>query len=393
MNAELQPAAMIAAPDAAAAATPLMAQYLAIKRAHPDCLLFYRMGDFYELFFDDAVKAATALDIALTKRGQHSGEDIPMCGVPVHAADGYLAKLIRSGFKVAVCEQMEDPAEAKKRGGAKSVVRREVVRVVTPGTLTEDALLDARRHNYLVALADAGGAIGLAWLDMSTGDFPASRSAEELAAALARLEPGEILLPDRLLREPSCSSCSRLEIGAVAAAQRALRQRERAAAPAEASTASQALDAFGAFTRAELAAAGALVDYVELTQQGKLPRLSPPRALAARRGPGDRRRDPAQSRADPHPERRSPGHAAVGHRPHRHRRRRAPAGGVAGGAADRSRGDRRAARHGGLFRRAHDASREALRERLRRAPDIERALSRLRWAAAARAIWRPSATR
>ena len=139
--------------------TPMMAQYLEIKAQYPDALLFYRMGDFYELFFDDAAAAAEALDIALTKRGKHEGEDIPMCGVPVHAAEGYLLTLIRKGFRVAVCEQMEDPAEAKKRGGSKAVVRRDVVRLVTPGTLTEDSLLEARRHNYLCAYAmvrDAG---------------------------------------------------------------------------------------------------------------------------------------------------------------------------------------------------------------------------------------------
>src|SRR3954468_7002633 len=139
--------------------TPMMAQYLAAKNQHPDSLLFYRMGDFYELFFEDAVKAAAALDIALTKRGRHDGDDIPMCGVPVHAHDAYLAKLVRQGFKVAVCEQIEDPAEAKKRG-SKSVVNRAVVRIVTPGTLTEDELLEARAHNYLVALADAAGGLG-----------------------------------------------------------------------------------------------------------------------------------------------------------------------------------------------------------------------------------------
>ena len=125
-----------------APATPLMAQYLEIKAAHPDYLLFYRMGDFYELFFDDAARAAEALDIALTKRGKHQGDDIPMCGVPVHAADHYLHQLIRKGFRVAVCEQMEDPAEAKKRG-SKSVVKRDVIRLVTPGTITEETLLDA----------------------------------------------------------------------------------------------------------------------------------------------------------------------------------------------------------------------------------------------------------
>src|SRR5262249_39090564 len=146
------------APAGEVPSSPMMAQYLEIKRAHPDCLLFYRMGDFYELFFEDAVKAAAALDITLTRRGRHDGADIPMCGVPVHAAEGYLSRLIRQGFKVAVCEQVEDPAEAKKRG-SKSPVRRAVIRVVTPGTITEDSLLDARRHNYLVAVGEAGGAL------------------------------------------------------------------------------------------------------------------------------------------------------------------------------------------------------------------------------------------
>src|SRR5882724_228130 len=139
-------------PADGAGVTPLMAQYLAMRRAHPDCLLFYRMGDFYELFFEDAVAAAAALDITLTRRGKHEGKDIPMCGVPVHAADAYLARLIRKGHKVAICEQIEDPAEARKRG-AKSVVKRDVVRIVTPGTLSEDALLAPDRHNYLAALA------------------------------------------------------------------------------------------------------------------------------------------------------------------------------------------------------------------------------------------------
>ena len=154
----------------------MMAQYLAIKQAHADYLLFYRMGDFYELFFDDAARASEALDIALTKRGKHQGDDIPMCGVPVHAAEAYLEKLIRKGFRVAVCEQMEDPAEAKKRGN-KSVVRREVVRLVTPGTLTEDALLEARAANMLAALGRAGNDFALACADMSTGVFQVSRLA------------------------------------------------------------------------------------------------------------------------------------------------------------------------------------------------------------------------
>src|SRR5438132_203154 len=157
-------------------ATPVMEQYIEIKAANPDCLLFYRMGDFYELFFEDAEVAARALGIVLTKRGKHLGRDIPMCGVPVHRADEYLNRLIALGHRVAVCEQLEDPAAARKRGG-KSVVRRDVVRLVTPGTLTEDTLLDARANNYLLAIARArassggGDRIGLAWIDISTSEF------------------------------------------------------------------------------------------------------------------------------------------------------------------------------------------------------------------------------
>src|ERR1700749_3571349 len=180
-------------------ATPMMAQYLAIKQDHAHYLLFSRMGDFYELFFDDAAKASEALDIALTKRGKHQGDDIPMCGVPVHAAESYLQKLIRKGFRVAVCEQQEDPAEAKKRG-AKSVVKRDVVRLVTPGTLTEDSLLEARAANMLAALGRAGNDFALACADMSTGAFEVSYLREnEIAAELARVSPSELLAPDGLL--------------------------------------------------------------------------------------------------------------------------------------------------------------------------------------------------
>src|SRR5437763_7009758 len=182
-------------------ATPSMAQFLEIRAAHPECLLFYRMGDFYELFFEDAVRAAEALDIALTKRGKHLGRDIPMCGVPVHAAEQYLEKLIRKGFRVAVCEQMEDPAEARKRG-AKAVVRRDVVRLVTPGTLTEDSLLEARAANVLAALGRAGGEFALAAADISSGEFRVCAvAASELAVELARLAPKELLAPDSLLTD------------------------------------------------------------------------------------------------------------------------------------------------------------------------------------------------
>ena len=269
-----------AADEAAfAAATPMMSQYLAIKRAHPDCLLFYRMGDFYELFFEDAEKASRALDIALTKRGKHLGDDIPMCGVPVHSHEAYLARLIRQGFRVAVCEQTEDPAEARKRGG-KSVVARAVVRTITAGTLTEDTLLDARRHNYLAACAETRGALGLAWLDMSTGDFATEPlEAGGLDAALARLAPGELLLPDKLLERPDLFETLATwkdRLTPLPAPRFDSQAGERRLCELYGV---ETLDAFGAFDRAEVAAAGALVDYVRLTQQGKLPRIAQPRRL------------------------------------------------------------------------------------------------------------------
>jgi len=288
MSGMTAPDAQTASPDAAAPASPLasppaspmMAQYLAIKKAHPDHLLFYRMGDFYELFFDDAVAAAKALDITLTRRGRHDGADIPMCGVPVHAHDAYLSRLIRKGFKVAVCEQVEDPEAAKKRG-AKSVVERAVVRVVTPGTLTEDTLLDARRHNYLAALADAGGALGLAWLDISTGEFACQPiAAPAVAAALARLEPTELLLPDRLLQRPDLFETFGALKEALTPQPGSRFDSESARRRLETVFGVKALDGFGSFGRAEVAACGALVTYVELTQTGRLPHLPPPRRVA-----------------------------------------------------------------------------------------------------------------
>ena len=278
--AEVPPAVTREPPPIPDDATPMMAQYLAIKRAHPDCLLFYRMGDFYELFFDDAVKASAALDIALTKRGKHLGEDIAMCGVPVRAYEAYLAKLVRAGFKVAIGEQMEDPAEAKKRG-SKSVVARDVVRVITAGTLTEDTLLDARSHNYLAAVAEAHGAFGLAWVDVSTGDFAMQAlSAKTLSAALARLSPGEVLVPDRLLGQAALAEIWVEWTRVLSPLPGARFDSENSRRRLETLYGVGALDGFGAFTRPELSAGGALVDYIELTQKGKLPRLSPPKRLA-----------------------------------------------------------------------------------------------------------------
>ncbi len=256
-----------------------MVQYHEIKRANPGCLLFFRMGDFFELFFEDAVAAAAALDIALTKRGRHEGVDIPMCGVPVHTAETYLARLIRAGFKVAICEQIEDPAEARKRS-AKGPVRRAVVRVVTAGTLTEEGLLDARRHNYLVGLADAGGEIGLAWIDLSTGAFAAAPSSEPtLPGELARLSPGEILLPERMLTRPALYELLAEWKPVLTPLPNQHFDSDAARRRLEAFYGVGALDGFGGFGRAEVAAAGALVDYVGLTQQGKAPYLAPPRRV------------------------------------------------------------------------------------------------------------------
>lgn len=274
MKAATPPVAKVAKP-----ATPMMVQYLSIKENYPQALLFYRMGDFYELFFEDAKHAAEALDIALTKRGQHAGEDIPMCGVPVHSHEGYLSKLIRKGFKVAVCEQLEDPAEAKKRG-AKSVVKRDVVRLITPGTITEDSLLDARSNNALAAIAQAEGALGLAWVDVSTGDVELqSLEVENVPAALARVAPGEILISDRLSEEPALSQVLEDWDNRLTILPSTRFDSNNARARLETLYAVKTLDAFGTFARAEVAAAGALADYIDLTQKGRMPRLKAPRQL------------------------------------------------------------------------------------------------------------------
>ena len=254
--------------------TPMMAQYLEIKTNYPDALLFYRMGDFYELFFDDAIAASSALDIALTKRGKHSGEDIPMCGVPHHAAEGYLLTLIRKGFRVAVCEQLESPAEAKKRG-YKAVVHRDVVRLVTPGTLTEDSLLDARRHNYLAAYALVRDEAALSWVDISTGAFHViALPSVMLGPELARLSPSEVLVSEatedrfRELVE---------EVGAsLTALGRAAFDSQNAEIRLKSLFSVASLESFGGFERAEISAMGALIEYLDITQKGQLPRLQRP---------------------------------------------------------------------------------------------------------------------
>jgi DNA mismatch repair protein MutS len=274
-----------APPDATPSAeparvTPMMEQYLEIKTAHPGLLLFYRMGDFYELFFEDAEIASKALGIMLTRRGKHQGMDIPMCGVPVERSDDYLHRLIEAGHRVAVCEQMEDPAAARARGN-KSVVRRDVVRLVTPGTLTEDTLLDARTNNYLLAIARArsssgGDRIGLAWIDISTSEFMVTEcAAGELSATLARVNPNEVIVADALygdaelgplLRElPSVTPLTR-DFFDGATAERRLCDYFAVAT----------MDGLAAMSRLEATAAAAAVTYIDRTQVGKRPPLSPP---------------------------------------------------------------------------------------------------------------------
>ncbi|MBS1239724.1 MAG: mutS [Proteobacteria bacterium] len=248
-------------------ATPMMEQYFALKREAEDCLLFYRMGDFFELFFEDARVASQVLDIALTSRGEHDGAPIPMCGVPVHAAEGYLARLIKAGCRVAIAEQVETPEQAKARGGYKALVKRDIVRFVTAGTLTEEALLEPRRANMLAAICDVRGTIGIAACDISTGRMELEECApERIGAALARIGASEVVAPEEWPDAPQDAI-----------------PRPRASFSSDEGDAAlkclhevATLDGFGTFTRAMLAAAGGLVAYLDHVGRGKLPFLLPP---------------------------------------------------------------------------------------------------------------------
>ena len=269
--------------DRLVGATPVMAQYLRTKQAHPDALLFFRMGDFYELFFEDAVTVSGALNLALTKRGKHQGEDIAMAGVPAHAADAYMAKLIRMGHRVCVCDQLEDPAEAKKRG-SKSVVKRGVVRIMTPGTLTEDSLLEARGLNRLAAISRVEGQLSLASLDLSCGLIESmALDQEQLLVQLGAMAPSETLIIDTLWADTEfmkrikplggvCQPQAR-SLGDVRASRERLMRLYGV----------QTLDGFGHFSNQELSALGLLAAYIELTQVGRRPVLKPPRQLGATR--------------------------------------------------------------------------------------------------------------
>src|SRR5256885_4374929 len=272
--------------DAPARVTPMMEQYLEIKAGHPGLLLFYRMGDFYELFFEDAEIASKTLGIVLTKRGKHQGMDIPMCGVPVERSEDYLHRLVNAGNRVAVCEQAENPAAARARGN-KSVVARGVVRLVTPGTLTEDTLLDARTNNYLLAIARArassgGDRIGLAWIDISTSEFMVTECAtKELAATLARINPNEVIVTDALYGDPDLGPLLR-ELPSVTPLTRDVFDGATAERRLCDYFAVATMDGLSAMSRLEATAAAAAVTYIDRTQVGKRPPLSPP----ARQAPG-----------------------------------------------------------------------------------------------------------
>ena len=381
-------------PDAAARVTPVMEQYIEIKAANPDCLLFYRMGDFYELFFDDAEVASRALGIVLTKRGKHLGRDIPMCGVPVHprrriSPPPDRARPSRRGLRADRRPRRGAQARRQERGAARR-------RAAGHARHADRGHAARRAAQQLSAGAGAGAAsssddtsrFALAWIDISTGEF---RIAEcdrgGLAAELARLEPGEIIVSDALYSDPDLAPFLR-SLPAVTPLTRDVFDGATAERRLSSYFAVATTDAFGALSRLELTAAAACITYVERTQIGKRPPLSPPLREAAGRDARHRSGHAQQSRAGPHAHRRPARFAAVGHRPHGHRRRLAAAGAAAGGAADRSGRDRAAARCGGAFRRARRRCAATMRARLK-----ARARSRPRAVAAGRRPRRPARSR
>lgn len=271
------PSASPEAKSKADKASPMVAQFLAVKAKHPDELLFFRMGDFYELFFEDAKIASRALDIALTARGLYQGEPIPMCGVPVHSHTGYLARLIRQGHRVAICEQTETPEEAKKRSG-KTLVNRDVIRIITPGTLTEDTLLDARAHNYLLTVvADGREDLALAWCDLSTGIFEVECAPRaSFAATLARLSPREVLVADTLANQDGIAQVVREAGASLTIRPSSLFDAANCRTRLLGFYKVASSDVWGGLSLSETTAAGALLDYITLTQVGAVPALQAP---------------------------------------------------------------------------------------------------------------------
>lgn len=264
-------------------ATPAMQQYLGVKAQHPDCLVLFQMGDFFEIFFDDAVQASKALDIALTRRGKHAGEDIPMCGVPYHAADAYIEKLMRQGFKLALCEQMEDPKEAKKRG-YKAVVRREVVRILTAGTLTEETMIEAKSSQYLAALVKDKSGWALSYTDITTGEFYTSTtSPESLSSDLSRISPKELLFPENLMKDDAIWQCLKEHKQALSPQVSSFFATQKAERNLEQFFGALAQSLNQAVTPPEIAACGAILEYISITQRDTLPRLNLPQRFERER--------------------------------------------------------------------------------------------------------------
>lgn len=260
--------------------TPMMQQYMSIKAAHPNCLLFYRMGDFYELFFQDAIIASQELDIVLTKRGQYEGEDIPMCGVPAHASHYYLQKLIKNGHYVAICEQLESPEEAKKRG-YKAVVKRDVVRIITPGTIVEDTLLEARQSNYLCAIAQLNNNMAISWAEISTGEFSVvTTEINSLSTELARIAPQEIIVADKLLLDENIKKIIGGIVRVITPRASNIFDFERNDNRLKQFFKLTFLEGLASFSKIEIIASGALLEYLEHTQKSNLPRLNKPKQVS-----------------------------------------------------------------------------------------------------------------
>ena len=257
-------------------ATPMMAQYFSIKHKHPDMLLFYRMGDFYELFFDDAKIASSVLNIVLTKRGKHKGEEIPMCGVPYHSHENYLERLIRCGFKVAICEQLEDPASAKKRG-SKEVVKRDVVRIITPGTLTEDSLLESKEFNSLLAIMCVEEEVGLAWADVSTGNIEIEQcSIDQIQNSVSRIRPKEIIIYEHLQKKDTIKEYLKEWSNRVTYISGVIPKLNNLLLKLCDAYSVTSMSSYGHFLTSELYSLGMLVDYIHLTQKNNFPKLKPP---------------------------------------------------------------------------------------------------------------------
>lgn len=258
-------------------ATPMMRQYLQIKEENKDCLVFFRMGDFYELFFEDAIIAAPILEVALTRRGKTETQDIPMCGVPHHSCELYVQKLIKSGFKVAICDQLESPAEARERDGHKAVVKRGVIRIITPGTITEDNLLEGKTANYLLTIFKQDNKFAFSYADISTLEFKTCEIAlKEVANEVARINPSEIIIADSLILDKDFQPIYNEYKNKIVTFVDSFFNFKKTQTKLKQNYNIEAIEAFGNFTKGQVAACGALIEYICITQKREQITLNPP---------------------------------------------------------------------------------------------------------------------